>query len=272
MYTISDKEFKYISNRIYDYAKINLTEKKRSLVIARLSRRIRFLGLRHFADYIKYLEENDPAGNEFQNMVDALSTNYSHFFREPHHFDFLTNKVLPQAKNKTLNIWSAAASTGQEIYSILMSIKEYQQQTGIKVDYRLFASDISSRVLLTASKGIYLRKDVADIDTKILKKYFLSGTGNQTDHVKVKKDLIKNIRFFKLNLTDQKYHLPLMDIIFLRNAIIYFDKETKKKLLDRLYHYLKPESYLILGHSESISGISNKYYPVGKTIYKRKNE
>ena len=267
---MSDKEFTYISSRVYEYAKINLTEKKRSLIVYRLSKRIRFLGLNGFSDYIKYLEEKDNSGDEFQTMVDSLSTNYSLFFREHHHFEYMADQILPDFINKELNIWSAASSTGQEIYSVLMTIREFQQKTGKKIRYKLFASDISRKALISASRGIFNTRDIGNVNKQILKKYFLKGSGNQAETVKIKKDLIKDINFFKLNLTDKKYKLPLMDIIFLRNAIIYFDKETKIELIDRLYSYLKPGGYLIIGHSESLSGISDKFSLIGKTIYRRK--
>ncbi|MBI9102442.1 MAG: chemotaxis protein CheR [Spirochaetales bacterium] len=270
MYELNDNEFQYISRKIYDYAKINLTEKKRSLVISRLSRRIRALGLTGFQEYIDYLETEEGQTVEFQLMVDALSTNYSLFFREPHHLDFLYDKILPESRQEPLNIWSAASSTGQEIYSILIKILEYQSANSKVIPCKLYASDISSQALTTASRGVYQRKDTAKIDDKILKKYFLSGTGSKNDSVKVKKDLIKKVHFFKLNLDDEIYHLPPMDIIFLRNVVIYFDKDTKIRLIDRLYNYLKPNGYLILGHSESLSGISDKFRVKGKTIYQRR--
>lgn len=268
MYGLSDKEFGIISNKIYDYAGINLTEKKRSLVVARLSKRIRLLELDGFGDYINYLKK-DKTGREFQEMVNAISTNYSLFFREAHHFDFLTKHVFPHVSNVELKIWSAAASTGQEIYSVLITLKEYQRKTGTKIRSNLFASDISRNVLIKASQGVYQRKDVMQIDPGLLKEYFLRGTGSQSGYVKIKRDLIKDVKFFQLNLTDEKYSLPLMDVIFLRNAIIYFDKDTKRKLIDRLWHYVKPRGYLILGHSESLSGISDRFSLVEKTVYQR---
>ena len=271
MYELNDKNFKYISSRIYEYAKINLTEKKRSLVVSRLSKRIRSLALEGFSEYIEYLKNEKDGPLEFQQMVDALSTNYSLFFRESHHFDFLAEKVFPARRNSPLKIWSAAASTGQEIYSILIQIMEYQEQKTDSFSYQLYASDISSQALSTASRGVFPRKDTANINDRILKKYFLSGHGESKELIKIKKELIKKILFFKLNLDDQIYHLPSMDVIFLRNVIIYFDKETKAKLINRLYNYLNPNGYLILGHSESLAGLSDKFTMKGKTIYQRKN-
>ncbi len=271
MYELNDKEFKYISSKVYNFAKINLTEKKRSLIVSRLSKRIRALDLNGFPDYIKYLEEEDFNNKEFNIMVDSLSTNFSSFFRELHHFEFLSTNVLPSFINKELKIWSAASSTGQEIYSILMTIKEFQEKTGSRINYKLYASDISSKVLIQASNGLFESRDIDKVDKRILKKYFLKGLGTNEDSVKIKKEFIRDIKFFKLNLMDKSYKLPLMDMIFLRNAIIYFDKQTKKELIDRLYNYLNHGGYLILGHSESLSGISDKFGLIGKTIYRKEN-
>lgn len=268
MYPLSNKDFKYISSLVYEYSKINLTEKKRALIISRLSKRIRALDMTSFKEYTDFLKM-DPEGKEFQTMIDSLSTNYSQFFRESHHFDFLKETILKYYKKGELNIWSAASSTGQEVYSVLMTIREFSLQNNKKIPYKLFASDISRQVLQKASSGIYNTQDVKNIPPPLLKKYFLKGSGDQLEMVKVKKNIIRDIKFFRLNLNDKSYHLPQMDIIFLRNAIIYFDQPTKIELIDRLHRYIKPGGYLILGHSESLSGISDKFNLIGKTIYRR---
>jgi len=268
VFTLNDREYKFISKAVYNYAKINLTEQKRPLIVSRLSRRIRELNLNGFAQYVEYLK-NDESGKEFQLLVDSVSTNYSHFFREPHHFDFLKREVLEKAGREQLNIWSAASSTGQEIYSILITIWEFERETGRKINCRLMASDISRKVLEIASKGVYQFRDVEKVPRAILEKYFLRGTGNMDRQVKVKRELVDKIHFFRLNLNDKSYSLPHMDVIFLRNAIIYFDHETKQELINRLHNYINPGGFLILGHSESLSGISDKFELIGNTIYRR---
>ena len=270
MYPLNDKDFKYISSSVYDYSKINLSEKKRALIVSRLSKRIRHLKLETFTEYTDYLK-NDTSGKEFQTMVDSLSTNYSLFFRESHHFDFLKNNILQEYNSGELNIWSAASSTGQEVYSVLMTIKEYEHEKNKKIRYRLYASDISRPVLEKASSGIYNSMDIKNIPRSLLEKFFLRGSGSQSDLVKIKKNLIRDVHFFRLNLNDKSYKLPQMDVIFMRNAIIYFDQPTKIELIDRLHQYIKPGGYLIIGHSESLSGISEKFELIGKTIYKRKD-
>ena len=270
MYSLKDSEFKYISEELYKYARINLSQKKKSLVISRLSKRIRALKLEGFTQYVELLKEKDPDKAEFHRMVDALSTNYSLFFREPYHFEYLIDTIIPDIKTNDLKIWSAASSTGQEIYSILITLLEYEKFTRKKMRYELYASDISSDVLRYAANGIYPDKDVANIDRSIVSEYFLKGSGTKAGQIKVKKELIRKIRFFRLNLSDKTYRLPMMDIIFLRNVIIYFDKETKIELINRLHNYIKPGGFLFLGHSESLSGISDAFYPVGKTIYRKR--
>lgn len=268
MFKLDDREYKYISKRVYEYAKINLTEQKRPLIVSRLSRRIRALNLNGFPQYVNYLK-NDESEKEFHIMVDSLSTNYSHFFREPHHFDFLKDFVLKDRGSKELLIWSSAASTGQEVFSILMTIKEFERENNNKVNFRLFASDISRQVLESACRGVYKLRDVEDVPRSILERYYLRGKGAMADMVKIRRELIEKIQFFRLNLNDKTYKLPEMDVIFLRNAIIYFDLKTKKELIDRLHDYIKPGGYLILGHSESLSGITNRFELIGKTIYRR---
>lgn len=271
MFELNDREYRYISRAVYDYARINLTEQKRPLIVSRLSKRIRDMGLSGFREYIDYLK-NDESGREFQRMVDSLSTNFSNFFREPHHFDFLDREVLTGAGKKELLIWSAAASTGQEVYSILITLLEFEKRGNTKLNYRLYASDISRQVLEKASRGVFQFRDVENVPREILQRYFLRGGGKMDEMVKVKKQLVEKVRFFRLNLNDKTYSLPAMDIIFLRNAIIYFDTETKKELINRLHSYVKPGGYLILGHSESLSGISDKFELIGKTIYRRNGD
>ena len=272
MYILGDRDFKYISGEIYSYAGINLTQKKKSLIISRLSKRIRALNLDGFPAYIEYLKNSDPDKIEFQRMVDALSTNYSLFFREAYHFEFLADTILPELSGNSINIWSAASSTGQEIYSLLITLLEYEKHHKTRLSYNLYASDISTDVLKYAAAGIYPKKDIEKVDRSLVSTYFLNGSGSKTGSVKVKKNLVNKVRFFKLNLSDSTYRIPGMDVIFLRNVIIYFDKKTKIELISKLHRQLNPGGYLFLGHSESLAGISDMFQSVGKTIYKRRDQ
>ncbi|WP_037572150.1 CheR family methyltransferase [Spirochaeta cellobiosiphila] len=270
MFELSDKDFEYIRKRIYDYARINLTEKKRSLVIARLSKKIRRMGLNSFEEYIHLIKENENEGKEFQDMVDALSTNYSTFFREGHHFQFLEEVIYPGSKDN-LKIWSAASSSGQEIFSILISLKEFERNHHQKINHKFYASDVSSDILRKACQGVYNHQEVKNIEPHVRERYFLKGVKKYSDLVKVKSEFKKDIVFFKLNLMDDEYRLPKMDVIFLRNVIIYFDRPTKVEVMTKMYRQLKPGGYLILGHSESMAGLSSDFELVGKTIYRRRD-
>lgn len=266
-YTLTDKDYKYISERVYDYSKINLTEKKRSLIVARLTKRMKKIGIDSISDYVKLLKNNDPQNKEFLTMIDSLSTNYSHFFRESHHFEFLTD--LLSKYNNEINIWSAASSSGQEVYSILLTIKEFERLKKKRIKYNLYASDISRKVLMKASSGIYDYDETSKIDNALLKRYFLKGTGENINKIKVKNRYVKEVHFFRQNLNDKEFKVPKMDIIFLRNMIIYLDKKSKTELIEKLYHHLKPNGYLILGHSESLTGLSTKFKYVNKSIYQK---
>ncbi|MBN2652987.1 MAG: protein-glutamate O-methyltransferase CheR [Spirochaetales bacterium] len=269
MYQLSDRTYKYISSTIYDYAGIHLPEQKKNLIVARLSKRLTRLGFSSFDDYVEFLRHDDVDKKEFENMVNSLSTNYSHFFRENHHFEFLESEIFPKFLNKHMNIWSAASSTGQEVYSILFTLKNFERKVGKKIYSHFFASDISSNVLKTAASGLYNFHDSSSLDKKILQEYFLRGEGKMNNFIKVKKQYTSQIKFQKINLKDSSYNLPKMDVIFLRNAIIYFDHPTKAAIIDHMHRQLNPGGYLFIGHSESLSSISKKFRVVGKTIYRR---
>lgn len=271
MFPLGEEEFRYIARVMYEYAGINLTDKKRSLVISRLSKRIRALGLSGFREYTEYLKYYDRQKKEFHKMVDAISTNFTSFFREPHHLDFLTHEIYPHL-SPPVNIWSAAASMGQEIYSILIGLREYERVYGLSLKPSFYASDVSRQALYTASQGIYTEKEIEKVSPDLRKRYFLQGRGNMEGTAKVKNEYIRQVSFFRMNLKDETYNIPMMDIVFLRNAIIYFDRETKMDLMERLYHYIKPGGYLFLGHSESLSGISDRFKVAGRTIYQKAEE
>lgn len=269
MFELTDRDFDYIANSVKDYCGINLTGRKKPLVRTRLLRRVRELQLDSIADYIQILERENSA-DEFRMMVDLITTNYTHFFREQHHFDYLSKVILPRCSSKNFRIWSAASSAGHEIYSIAITIEEYLLKTKRRLNYNLYASDISDKVLLSASRGVYQLEEVEKINRELLTRYFLRGVDQNAGGVKVKKTITEAVSFFRLNLQDKQYHLPLMDVIFLRNVLIYFDLPTKIELIARLQSQLKDGGYLILGHSESLNGISDDFQMVGKTLYIKK--
>ncbi len=151
-----------------------------------------------------------------------------------------------------------------------MTIKEYEIESDNKLSYNLFASDISNSVLSTASKGIYQNEEIDKIDKTVLKRYFLEGSGDSEGLVKIKDEYINKIKFFRQNLNDERYHVPQMDVIFLRNVLIYFDNETQMEITNKLHSYLKPGGYLIIGHSEYLSGIDCPFNHIGQSIYQKK--
>lgn len=264
---LTREDFDYIRNRLYTYCRINLSDKKESLIISRLAKRLKALNIDSISEYVKHLKYFDKGDIEFGNMVDALSTNYSHFFREDIHFRFLEKKVFPRFHDKVIRIWSAAASNGQEIYSILITILEYEQSKNCSIKYKLYASDISKTVLDKASKGIYTVEDVKHISHSLLKKYFLQGQGKMAGYVRLKKDLVKKVDFLWLNLNIANEDIPLMDVIFLRNVIIYFDKESTVEIIARIVSKLNFGGYLIVGNSESLTGIHPELRHIEKSIY-----
>jgi chemotaxis protein methyltransferase CheR len=272
MYSLNQTQFSELAKIIYDFSRIHLSEKKKPLVISRLSKRIRKLGLANFSEYLSLIRSAGPESDEFTEMINSISTNYSHFFRESYHFDFLVSHYLTPLKQEGSNplcIWSAAASTGQEVYSLLICLEEFKRIKNPHLRYQLYASDISSKVLNTASSGLYKIEETQKISKEYLKTYFLRGKGSYENQFKVKNQYIKQIKFFKFNLNSTQYDVPPMDIVFLRNALIYFDRPTKQQIINRLYDILPPEGLLFLGHSESLAGISSKFKLVGRTIYKK---
>lgn len=267
--TLEDRDYYYISKRVYDYSRINLTEKKRQLIISRLNKRLRLLGLNTISSYVELLK-SEKDNREFLNMIDALSTNYSLFFREKYHFRYLKNIIFPEFTNRSLKIWSAAASTGQEIYSILIALHKYINKTGSKINYELYASDISRNVLEQASKGLFSLDDLKGLNNKLIKEFFLRSKDINSKVVKIKNSYVKEVLFFRQNLNDKNYKVPQMDIIFLRNILIYFDDKTKCEIVNRMYEYLNNGGYLILGHCDSLACDDVKFHPIGKSIYQKR--
>jgi len=266
-FELSDELFEAFKNFIYDVSGIDLSKKK-ELLRARLIKRLRSLNM-PFEDYFKYVKSNDT---EIKNMLTVVSTNLTFFFREPAHFDFLKKEIVPKifnCDNPYIRGWSAAASSGEEAYSILISILE----AGVNLsyyDFKLLATDISSKVIETAGEGIYDYEKIAKISEELKKKYFLKSGSGKNVTVKIKDYIRKYVTFTFLNLMQDYYPFKKnFDFIFCRNVIIYFDKPTQESVIDKLYNYLKPGGYLFVGHSESLVGIKHHFKYVKPTIYKK---
>jgi chemotaxis protein methyltransferase CheR len=263
-FNYSEADFAKVRSVIYQKAGISLSDSKKQLVYSRLARRLRALKLPNFTAYLNYLSENDQEQEEF---INALTTNLTAFFREPHHFDILANYVKKiKSQNRKLRIWCSASSTGEEPYSIAMTLAEAYGSYDPPVE--IIASDIDSNVLREASAGVYTLQRLESLSLERKKQFFQRGKGANTGKARVVQELRNLIEFRQINLLDSTWPLqPAFDVIFCRNVMIYFDKTTQLKLLDRMTKLLKPEGLYIAGHSESFSQAAHLVKLVGKTTY-----
>lgn len=260
---LSDTHFKRISQLIYQRAGIVLADHKREMVYNRLVRRLRTLELDDFGRYLALLE-NDPNSAEWQAFVNALTTNLTAFFREAHHFPLLAAHASRRRGN--YNVWCAAASTGEEPYSIAMTLAETLGSGPGK--FQVFASDIDTQVLEKALAGVYRQEELRTLSPQQLQRFFLRGTGPHTGMVRVRSELAGMVSFAQLNLLAHEWPVPgPFDAIFCRNVMIYFDKETQEKILRRFVPLLKPGGMLFAGHSENFSQVSKEFYLRGQTVY-----
>lgn len=268
-YKITAKEFEHFRTLIYDESGISLNEQKQSLLESRLAKRLRELGLETFSQYYDKVTV-DPTQEEFTRMLDLISTNKTDFFREPKHFDFLRDVILPELMpQKRIRIWSSACSTGEEPYTIAMTLFEGVHNP-LEWDFKILASDLSTRVLAKASAGVYDEDRFRDVPPTMLRRHFLRGCGESKGCYKVKPHLASMIRFRRLNLMDDDFPIknPL-DLIFCRNVMIYFDRPTQETLVNKFYRYLKPGGYLFIGHSESLQWVKHAFKALEPTIYQR---
>lgn len=266
---ITSKEFGLFRTLIYDESGISLSPQKQSLLESRLSKRLRELGCETFLQYYDRVT-GDSTREEFTRMLDLISTNKTDFFREPKHFDFLRDVILPELiPQKRIRIWSSACSTGEEPYTIAITLFE-NVQNPLEWDFKILASDLSTRVLARAASGIYDEDRVRDIPPGMLRRHFLRGRGDSRGCFKVKPHLASMIRFRRLNLMDDDFPIknPL-NLIFCRNVMIYFDRPTQETLVNKFHRYLKPGGYLFIGHSESLQWISHSFKCLAPTIYQR---
>lgn len=271
-FEFSDQDFQRVRKLINQVAGISMADGKRELVYSRLSRRLRQLGMQRFDQYCDYVEaDNDPA--ERTEFVNALTTNLTSFFREMHHFDFLAQELLPALikdrglSNRRLRIWSAGCSTGEEPYSIAMVVKETLPAVGW--DAKILATDLDSNVLSHAQRGVYEVDRIKDLSEPRRRRWFLKGCGAQSGQVRVVPPVAELITFKQLNLMEEWPMRGVFDLIFCRNVVIYFDKPTQRKLFDRFADRLIEPGHLFVGHSESLFKVTERFAPLGKTIYKR---
>jgi chemotaxis protein methyltransferase CheR len=273
---MSDQEFEFnetdftrIQKLVYDFAGIDLNQSKKNLVYNRLSKRIRFLGLSSFKHYLDHVEAQGET--EFVQLINAITTNLTFFFRENHHFDYLASTVVPlllqtnQAKQK-IRVWSAGCSTGEEPYSIAIALKESVPEGW---DVKVLATDLDTSVVETAMAGVYPLERLKGVSEARKKRWFLKGSGNREGWVKVKPELQKMIEFGQINLMNDWPIRDQVDVIFCRNVVIYFDKPTQSKLFNRYADLLPDHGHLFIGHSESLYKVCDRFTLIGQTIYKK---
>lgn len=264
-FNITDREFNSFREFIYEHAGISLSDEKKTLVTSRLSKRLRHFSLDSFQEYFDLMIASPQAG-ERQVAIDLLTTNETYFFREPKHFAFLEKEFLPKWKTgKTLRVWSAASSTGEEAYSIAMLLDD---MLGSR-PWEVFGSDISSRVLKTAQQGHYQQNRIDGIPNEFLRKYCLKGVGEHEGTLLIDKKLRQKVSFAPVNLKMPLGNLGPFDIIFLRNVLIYFDMETKRKIIKQLVDEMHPDGFLFIGHSESLKGIHDGLETVIPTVFRK---
>jgi len=262
----TDADFSRVQALIYQRAGINLHEGKHAMVYSRLSRRLRETGHTSFHDYLGWLETHD--GSEWQEFVNALTTNLTAFFREQHHFEIFASHLRSRPAGTPWRVWCNAASTGEEPYSIVMTALE---TLGANAPFKLTASDIDSRVLATAAQGVYRLDNLKGLSPERLQRFFLRGKGGNAGMVRAKPELGKAIDFISVNLIrdDWPFREPF-DVVFCRNVMIYFDAPTQRKVLERIHRVLKPGGMLFVGHAENFSESRDLFTLRGKTVYERR--
>jgi chemotaxis protein methyltransferase CheR len=245
----SDREFKKISDLMYEAVGLSYNDSKKSLIHSRLSSRIQKLGLEGFADYIAILEDESEAV-EFQLAVDLLTTNETYFFREPKHYDLLQNELGKLGNRAHISVWSAAASFGDEAFSTAMLMSDMQMMGRIGPDWSILATDISHRALLSAKEAVYPADRLRAVSPERLRRYCLRGEGEAEGQVQLQDKLRARVQFGQLNLCKPFDGLGPFDVIFLRNVLIYFDPPTKTEVVDRVLTALKPGGLFFLGTAE----------------------
>jgi chemotaxis protein methyltransferase CheR len=268
---LTDKLFKDFSSLVYQQTGIFLKPEKRELLNARLGKRLRQCQISGFEEYYKYVL-NDSSGEELIHLIDAVSTNFTSFFREKTHFDYLSSNVLKEFADQGMSgefkVWSAACSSGEEPYTLSIVLNEFAAREK-RFHFSIQATDISTRVLALAQQGVYGADKVQTMPKELVKRYFQKGKGKSEGYVKVKKELSQPISFRRFNLMHQYPWQGELDVIFCRNVMIYFNRETQQQLVDKFYTCLKPGGHLFIGHSESLTAINHRFRQVTTTGYKK---
>jgi chemotaxis protein methyltransferase CheR len=266
---MSTKEFMFFKELIENLIGINLTEQKLTLVQSRLGRRMRELGFDSYKQYIDLLQ-NDPMGREVTHFINALTTNKTEFFRENAHFDYLKNYLTDMFHHQTCYLWSAACSNGSEVYTLNIICEELKRDYP-HFDYRILGSDIDTQMLQKASSGIYHKTELVGLPPLYLSHYFERGLKQHSGTYRFRTDMRHKLKFKNCNLVDDNDNFSFQfDVIFLRNVLIYFSKDTITKVIEKMWRHLKPNGILFIGHSENLHGLSHRFEAVGSSVYRAK--
>jgi chemotaxis protein methyltransferase CheR len=270
---MSQRDFDRFSSFIYSQCGVYLPPAKKVMLGVRLNKRLRALGLQSFSDYFDYLRGPRGEAGELVHFIDTVTTNKTDFFREPNHFDILRNKVLPQLfqRKKTLRVWSAGCSTGEEPYTLAMVLADFFERAAERANFSILATDISTHVLAVAEKGVYGETDIKPIPLEFRKKFLLRGKGSQEGLFRMVPQLRNKIRFVRLNLNEGDAFgiKSLVDVLFCRNVVIYFDRQTQKRLFAKFYSQIRGGGYLFVGHSESLHSINDHFVLVAPSVYQK---
>ncbi|HEB10753.1 MAG TPA: chemotaxis protein CheR [Spirochaetales bacterium] len=273
---MTDRDFSRLSQYIHSQYGIKLPPAKKVMLESRLQKRLRALEMANFREYIDYTLDQKDGHGELILMMDLVTTNKTDFFREPGHFEFLVQKVLPELSErfqsgirKPMRIWSAGCSSGEEPYTLAMVLSEYTEQAGAFY-FSILATDLSTRVLEQGKNGVYDEEKVEPVPLAMKKKYLLKSKDRSKVLVRISPRLRGLVTFKRLNFMDEHYSISdVIDIIFLRNVIIYFDKQTQSGIIHRLCKHLRSGGYLFIGHSETLFGMDLPVKQIVPTIYRR---
>ncbi|MFY9314960.1 MAG: CheR family methyltransferase [Burkholderiales bacterium] len=264
-FDLSDRDFSRVCSLIHARAGIALNASKRNMVYSRLARRLRERDLASFADYLDLLEAEESG--EWQDFVNALTTNLTSFFREAHHFEMLAELLAASPPRKPVALWSAASSTGEEPYSMAMTAIDASRASAPPV--RVLGTDIDTQVLETGRRGVYRDDNVAKLDPDLVRRHFQRGTGANAGLVRVKKELRAMVSFRQFNLLQPAWPMKeKFTAIFCRNVMIYFDKPTQRAVMERIAARLEPGGMLFIGHSENLMWARDLFEPCGRTAYR----
>jgi len=269
---LTSRELKAVIRLVYEKSGIALHEGKRALILSRLQKRLKATGARTVGDYLRRLEA-DPGGGELVALLDAMTTNHTSFFREPRHFAFLGERVVPELLARhtggALDVWSAACATGEEPYTLAITLLEAVPAAAAS-RIRVLASDLSTRALRIAREGVYRIDKVKPVPPALLKRYFERGLGDQAGLARVRHEVRRLIEFRPLNLLEITSLGRLFPVIFCRNVLIYFDRTVQQRVVSMLERHLAPGGYLFVSHAESLNGLAHGLEVVAPAVYRRR--